>query len=72
MVDWFMTNAEPEIEKAIDAICLLGCEVVSAYICALKNGETRPEYQALDADQRSGLLDELESIMTVYQARQGL
>ena len=64
-----MRDPEPEIEQVIDAICLLGCDVVSAYICALQNGETRPEYRALDADQRAGLLDQLQSILAVYENR---
>lgn len=64
-----MTDLEPEIETAIDAICLLGCDVVSAYISALQSGETRPQYQALDAAQRNRLLRELQSIMDVYENR---
>lgn len=64
-----MTDLEPEIEAAIDAICLLGCDVVSAYIGALQNGEIRPHYQTLDAAQRIRLLRELQSIMDVYEDR---
>jgi len=54
------------VEQAVDAICALGCEVVSAYIVALEKGETRPEYAALDAGERAGLLAELRAIMAVY------
>ena len=53
----------------MDVICALGCDVVSAYIKALQNGEQRPEYQSLDEVQRASLLKELQSIMSVYQGK---
>jgi hypothetical protein len=62
-----MKNLSPEVEKTIDAICALGCDVVSVTINALQKGELRPEYQALDEIQRASLLQELQSIMSVYQ-----
>ena len=63
------SDIEPQVEQAIDAICSLGCELVSAYIGALENHEERPEYAALDAPQRTRLLKELQSIMSVYESR---
>lgn len=57
-----------QVEQAIDAICALGCELVSAYISALQDGETRPEYASLDAAQRASLLSELQAIMSVYES----
>ena len=60
-----MEDLAPKVEKAIDVICALGCEVVSAYIKALQNGELRPEYQSLDEIQRASLSQELQSIMSV-------
>jgi hypothetical protein len=62
-----MTQVAPQVEQAIDVICALGCELVQAYIAALRRGETRPEYAALDAGQRAQLLDELQAIMSVYE-----
>ncbi len=62
-----MDNLCPEVEKAIEAICALGCQVVSAYMKALEKGESLPEYQSLDELQRHRLLQELRSIMSVYQ-----
>jgi hypothetical protein len=56
-----------EVEQVIDAVCALGCNVVCAYITGLRNGEIRPEYSGLDADQRKRLLEELEAIMSVYK-----
>lgn len=61
-----MKKLAPEVEQTIDAICALGCDVVSGYIRALQNGEVRPEYQSLDESQRVRLLQELRSIMSVY------
>jgi len=55
--------------KTIDAICALGCTVVSGYILALQKGELRPEYQSLDEIQRASLLQELQSIMSVYEGK---
>jgi len=64
-----MTQLAPQVEQAIDVICALGCELVTAYIGALRRGETRPEYAALTAGQRARLLDELQAIMSVYEPR---
>jgi hypothetical protein len=61
-----MNKITPEVENAIDRICGLGCEVVESYIDALKKGESRNEYGALDEAQRTSLLAELQSIMNVY------
>ena len=62
-----MKDLSPEVENAIDSICLLGCVAVNAYINALRNGESRPEYHSLDSEQRARLLHELQSIMSVYE-----
>ena len=64
-----MKKLSAEVENCIDAICALGCDVVSAYISALQKGESRPEYQSLDKRQRVSLLQELQSIMSVYGDR---
>jgi hypothetical protein len=63
-----MNGLEAEVEEALDRVCALGCQVVSAYIKALQDAQTRPEYGALDAQQRAALLQELQSIMAVYEA----
>lgn len=60
-------QCSPQIELVIDNICAQGCELVSAYIVALKTGESRPEYAHLDVAQRTALLFELQAIMAVYQ-----
>ncbi len=62
-----MTQLKPQVEQAMDVICALGCELVVAYIAALRRGEISPEYAALDAGQRTRLLAELQAIMSVYE-----
>ena len=56
-----------EVMVAIDRICALGCDLVTAYIQALQAGESRPEYVELDATQRASLLHELQLIMSIYE-----
>ena len=60
-------QCSPQVEQAVDKICALGCKLVSAYIMALKNAESRPEYDDLDEVQRASLLSELLAIMAVYK-----
>ncbi len=60
-------QCSPQVELAIDRICAQGCELVSAYIVALKNRESRPEYAQLDEAQQMALLVELRAIMAVYE-----
>ena len=64
-----MKELKPNIEHAIDAICALGCDVVTAYIHSLRQGQTRPEYQLLNHAERDRLLHELQSIMAVYEQK---
>jgi hypothetical protein len=37
-----MNSLQPEVEQAVDAICALGCTVVSDYIRALQQAQSRP------------------------------
>jgi len=62
-----MKEVSPEVMTAIDRICALGCALVSAYIQALQVGELRPEYVEFNATQRESLLQELQSIMSIYE-----
>ncbi len=64
-----MKHLEENVEQAIDTICALGCDVVAAYISSLRKGQLRPEYQSLTAIEREHLLDELQSIMSVYEQK---
>ena len=60
-------NLAPKVEQTIDAICVIGCDVVSATIGALQNGELRREHLSLDEITRASLLQESLSILSVYQ-----
>ena len=60
---------DSDVEKAVDSICALGCQVVSDYIVALKQRQLRPEYQSLDTQQRDSLLQILQSVMSAYDNR---
>jgi len=62
-----MNEVSPEVVAAIDRICALGSALVSAYVQALQLGESRPEYAELNAIQRASLLQELQSIMSIYE-----
>ena len=64
-----MKTMEPVVEQAVDEICALGCDTVATYIAALRQAQLRPEYETLDVSQRAVLLEELQSIMAVYEAR---
>jgi hypothetical protein len=64
-----MKDLDPEVEQAVDAICALGCDVVAAYIESLRQRQQRPEYRLLNETQRSSLLRELQSIMSVYDSK---
>lgn len=64
-----MRGLDAEVVQALDTICALGCEVVSAYIQALRQGDLRPEYQGLSTEQRASLLHQLESVMAVYEGK---
>ena len=64
-----MKDLDQNVERAIDAICALGCDVVAAYIQSLRQGQSRPEYQLLNAAERERLLFELQSIMAVYEQK---
>ncbi|MFQ5643596.1 MAG: hypothetical protein ACE5FQ_07840 [Thiogranum sp.] len=66
-----MKDAGHEVMVAIDSICALGCELVTAYIQALQAGDSRPEYAGLDAIQRAKLLHELQLIMSIYEEKGG-
>lgn len=64
-----MNSLDPDVEDAVDAICALGCQLVTEYMSALENAQTRAEYRHLDSRQRASLLHELRSIMAVYENR---
>ncbi len=58
-----------DVEKCIEALCACGCEAVRASIRQLESGRPLPEAESLSEEQRQGVLRELKSIMSVYDAR---
>ncbi|HHH42684.1 MAG TPA: hypothetical protein ENK49_00955 [Gammaproteobacteria bacterium] len=64
-----MKEVSHEVMVAIDHICALGCDLVTARIQALQAGDSRPEYAALDSRQRASLLHELQLIMSIYEEK---
>jgi len=62
--------AEPEPspeERALEAICGLGCDYVNRCIEALEQGQSVAEAQRLSPLQRRRLLDELRAVMGPYR-----
>jgi hypothetical protein len=60
---------DSEVDKAVDAVCALGCEKVAERIDMLREGGSCPECLSLSHSQRSALLEELQAIMAVYELR---
>ncbi len=57
------------VERGVELLCQQGCIRVNEYIGALQSGQSVPGIDALDKLERKALLEELVSIMTVYQCR---
>lgn len=55
------------VEACLEALCLRGCRSVLRDIERLARGEAFPEVAALDPEERRRLLEELRSIMAVYE-----
>jgi hypothetical protein len=57
------------IEEYVTLICELGCVRVREVIRALQQGGTTPETQNLGPTERMQILQQLQSIMAVYDAQ---
>lgn len=55
------------VERCVELLCEQGCSKVSEYIDALQRGQSVPGIDELKEDERQALLEELVSIMAVYQ-----
>ena len=62
-----MTKGETEIEDLVEKLCQDGCEQVYAHIDALRAGRQLLEIAQLSQVKRRLVLDELLSIMAVYE-----
>jgi len=54
------------IDDCVENLCQQGCRAVLGDIAALERGEHIPETVPLGEDGRNAVLDELKSIMSVY------
>jgi hypothetical protein len=60
----------PKVESCVDALALRGCRQVTQVIRQLEAGETLPEVDGLGKEEIAAVLDELKSIMAVYEREQ--
>ncbi len=58
---------QSKITHCIEALCQKGCKEVSLVIRALERGEPMAEVRELSEGERQAVLNELKSIMAVYQ-----
>lgn len=56
-----------KVHKAVEDICKLGCTMVNEIIDTLEHGEDIAETDELTRTERGELLDELKTIMNVYE-----
>jgi len=61
-----MSDGRTRVELCVEALCVDGCRKVNEYICQLKAGEVFQGVSMLTAAERQAVLEELESIMSVY------
>ncbi|MES9897786.1 MAG: hypothetical protein ABW148_02045 [Sedimenticola sp.] len=58
--------SKSKIERSVEVICNQGCQQVRQAISLLEQGKLLPEVESLSTDERTRLLGELKSIMSVY------
>ena len=61
-------NGEP-VESAIEELCSRGCDEVNATIIKLEQDQPVTEVTQLNAADRTRVLNELKSIMSVYDIK---
>lgn len=55
-----------KVNQYVEALCANGCEVVRATISSMEIGAASEQLQNLDQDEYNTVLNELKSIMSVY------
>ncbi|MFN3398012.1 MAG: hypothetical protein ACK4ZS_05685 [Sulfurimicrobium sp.] len=60
---------QTKIQRCVETLSLKGCAEVTRIIAALERGEPVADTLELTAGEKQAVLDELKSIMAVYQAR---
>ncbi|MDD5404426.1 MAG: hypothetical protein PHZ14_07805 [Sulfuricella sp.] len=60
---------QTKIQHCVETLSMKGCAEVTRIIAALERGEPVADMLELTAGEKQATLDELKSIMAVYQAR---
>ena len=63
-----MTETQNTIDQCVEGLCSQGCGRVSVYIAALKAGQQFPEVAGLSTEEHQRVLEDLLSIMAVYDS----
>ena len=58
-----------KVNQCVEALCANGCEAVRATISNLENDVSLEQLRDLDADETITVLNELKSIMSVYDTQ---
>lgn len=64
-----MTIDDPKLSRYLDHLCNQGCTAVREAIEQMEAGNSLPELDNLNQSEQQRLLQELKSIMAVYDAR---
>lgn len=55
------------VEVCVECLCNQGCKAVWSYIATLERGDSIPETEGLGPREVRQVLDELKSVMAVYE-----
>ena len=58
-----------KVNKCIEALCANGCEAVRATVSSMEMGASSEQLLNLDQDEYNTVLNELKSIMSVYDTQ---
>ena len=58
-----------KVNQCVEALCANGCDVVRATISSMEIGSPPTQLHNLDQDEYSTVLNELKSIMSVYDTQ---
>ena len=58
-----------KVNQCIEALCANGCEAVRATVSSMEMGSAPTQLHNLDQDEYRTVLNELKSIMSVYDAQ---
>lgn len=61
-----MTHLPQHLQTILESLCLDGCKNVRLHIHAIEHGQLPLQLQALSNAERQQILDELKTIMAVY------